>query len=252
VVEDPPYDRTKRIIETFEDKRIAYLRNQRRLGISGSRNKCVELAEGKYLFFTDGDCIVSADWIKQGLRSFADFGCAGVEGKTYYVSEEYQPSYSDRVVENKKGGEFMTCNIAYEKSVIMRIGGFDERYTCYEDRDLALRAAKFGKIHFNPKMIVYHQKSVLKPGEFVQMGRLIRNWVLIYKRFGDKKYILWRIVHPLNLVATIFPPLILGNFFIRRFRTKMDLVLLPFAYERLILERLSLWYMCAKERVLLI
>jgi glycosyltransferase involved in cell wall biosynthesis len=29
VVEDPPYDRTKRIIETFEDKRIVYLRNAR-------------------------------------------------------------------------------------------------------------------------------------------------------------------------------------------------------------------------------
>jgi GT2 family glycosyltransferase len=252
VVEDPPYDGTKRIIETFADKRIVYLRNQRRTGISGSRNKCIGLARGEYLFFTDDDCIVSANWVEQGLRSFLEFGCVGVEGKTLYVSEEYKPTYSDRVIENKRGGEFMTCNMAYKKSVIQRIGGFDERYTFLEDRDLALRVIKLGKIHFDPEMIVYHQKSVLGPREFLQRGKLVRNWVLIYKRFGEKKYLLWRIVHPLNLVAIIFPPLILGNLFIRRFRTKKDLVLLAFVYKRLMLERLSLWDMCARERVFLI
>lgn len=175
-----------------------------------------------------------------------------MEGKTYYISEEYKPTYSDKVIENKRGGEFMTCNMAYKKSVIERIGGSDERYTSLEDRDLALRAIKLGKIHFDPEMIVYHQKSILEPREFLQRGKIVRNWVLIYKRFGEKKYILWRIVNPLNLLAIFLPPLILGDLFIRRFRTKKDLVLLPFVCVRLVLERLSLWDMCARERVLLI
>ena len=88
---------------------------------------------------------------------------------------------SDNVVENKTGGQFPTCNIVYKKSVLNEIGGFDERYTYMEDRDLALRAKRFGKINFNPKMIVYHQKKTFTPREFVVKGKEVRNRVFFGK-----------------------------------------------------------------------
>jgi len=252
IVEDPPFDRTKNIIDTFEDKRIRHLRNQRNYGLSKSRNQSVELARGKYIFFTDADCIVSKNWIEQGLNSFHDLDCIGVEGKTYYVSRDYKSTFSDGVIENSKGGQFMTCNIAYKKSVLENIGGFDEMFTYLEDRDLALRAIKLGRICFNPEMIVYHQKITLKPTQFVQRGKRIRNWVLLYKKFREKTFLLWRIVRPLNLMAILFPPLILVSFFHNSYRTKEDFVLFPFIYVKLIYERLNLWDMCISERVFLI
>ena len=146
----------------------------------------------------------------------------------------------------------MTGNIAYKKSVIERVGGFDERYTYLEDRDLALRAMKFGRIDFNPEMIVYHPKNILKPRQFVEVGKRIRNRVLLYKKFGEKTSFLWRIVCPLNLMAIIFPPLIFVSFFRNRYKNKEDFVLFPFIYLKLIYERLNLWDMCIKERVFLI
>jgi GT2 family glycosyltransferase len=252
VVEDPPFDRSESLIKAFEDERIMYVRNWTRLGISGSRNKCIELANGEYIFWTDGDCTVSHDWIKQGLESLHDLDCIGVEGKTYYVSEEYEPTFSDGVIENKNGGQFMTCNIAYKKSVLQKIGGFDDSYSYLEDRDLAAKAMKHGKIYFNPNMVVHHQKITLRPARFVKTGERTRNRVFLYKKSKERKFILWRIVFPLNLISLLFPPLVFVSLYRNRYRTKEDFALFPFVYIRLIYERLSLWNTCAKERVFLI
>jgi glycosyltransferase involved in cell wall biosynthesis len=252
VVEDPPFDRTEKIIDSFNDKRIRHFRNQVKLGLSGSRNKGLELAEGKYIFFTDDDCVVSPNWIEQGLISIQEKDCIGVEGKTYYVSEKYAPTMSDNVVENKTGGQYPTCNIVYKKSVLNDIGGFDERYTYMEDRDLALRAKRLGRISFNPNMIVYHQKKTFTPSEFVQTAKEARNRVLLHKKLHDRTFFAWRILYPMNLVAIFFPPLIISSFFSTRYKTKADFALFPFTYVRLIYERLNFWDMCARERVFLI
>jgi len=142
--------------------------------------------------------------------------------------------------------------MAYKKSVIERIRGFDERYTYQEDRDLALRAMKLGKIIFNPEMIVFHQKVTLKPPQFVQGGKRARNRVLLYKKFGERKRMLWRIFNPSDLMSILFPPLIFGSLFIHRYKTKEDLGLFPFIYIRMIYQRLNLWDMCIRERVFLI
>jgi GT2 family glycosyltransferase len=252
VVEDPPFDRSESIIKAFEDERITYVRNRTRLGISGSRNKCIELANGEYIFWTDGDCTVSHDWIKRGLETLHALDCVGVEGRTYYVSEEYEPTFSDGVIENKNGGQFMTCNIAYKKSVLQEIGGFDDSYSYLEDRDLAVKAMKHGKIYFNPNMVAYHQKITLRPARFVKTGERLKNRVFLYKKSKERKFILWRIVFPFNLISLIFPPLVFVSLFRNKYRTKEDFALFPFIYIRLIYERLSLWNTCAKERVFLI
>lgn len=252
VVEDPPFDEAGSKIASFKDDRIRYFRNQYHLGIAKSRNKCVELARGEYVFFTDDDCIVGKDWMEQGLRSLSQPGCIGVEGKTYYVSDEYQPTYSDIVTENKTGGCYNTCNIAYKKSVISQIKGFDERYTYHEDRDLAKRAMKLGGISFNPKMIVYHQKIDLTPKAFVKTGSRLADRALLFKRFRETDLFLWRIAYPRNLITIIFPPLFFGSFLLNKYKTIEDLILFPYGYLRLVYERLSFWRACAKERVFLI
>lgn len=252
VVEDPPYDRTKEILDSFKDRRIVYSRNPIFFGLPKTRNICVKQAKGNCLFFTDDDCVVSKDWIEQGLKLLARSDCVGVEGKTYYVSEEYEPTYSDRIVQNKKGEEFMTCSMAYKKRTLERTGGFDERYSYHEDRDLGLRARRLGRIFFNPKMIVYHQRSVLEPRQFVRTAKHIRNWVLICRKFQEEKTRLRRVVYPLNLMAMLCPPLVIGSIIRHRFKTKEDFALFPYIYVRVVYERLSLWNECAKQRVFLI
>ena len=162
LIDDLSNDRTKNIIEMFNDKRIRYFRNKKWLGISKNRNLGIKYAKGEYIFFTDGDCVVSKNWIEQGLKFLKNQDCAGVEGKIYYVSRYYKPSFSDHAHENKPG-EFMTGNIAYKRNVVEKVGGVDERYSYHEDKDLGLRVLRVGKIKFNPNMIVFVQKQVLTP-----------------------------------------------------------------------------------------
>jgi glycosyltransferase involved in cell wall biosynthesis len=252
IIDDMSSDNTKNIIEKFDGKRIRCFRNEKWLGISKSRNRGLEYAEGEYIFFTDGDCTVSKNWIEEGLKYLKDLNCLGVEGRIYYVSEDYEPTFSDHVMENRFGGHFMTGNMAYRRKIIKTIGGFDERLNYLEDRDIALRVMKHGKICFNSRMIVYHPQVILTPKRFVESAARIRNRVLLFKKFEERVFLFWRILFPLNLLKILFPPLIFSSLFFKRFKKSDDFKLLPFSYVYAICERLQLWKECAKERVFLI
>ena len=252
IVDDLSSDATKEKILAFNDKRIHYFVNKKFIGRSQSRNKSLGLAKGKYIFFTDGDCRVHKKWIEEGMKYLENPNVVGVEGKTTYVSEKYKPTRSDFVVENSRGRGFMTCNIAYKKTVLEKTGGFDERLTHLEDRDLALRAIKQGQIIFNDKMIVYHQKKSMSPAQFLKTANILGNRVLLYKKFGDKTLFFWRIALPQDLAKIIFPPIIFGSFLVNKYKSKKDFDIFPYIYVKLLIERLRFWKMCAKERVFLL
>jgi GT2 family glycosyltransferase len=252
IIEDGSTDRTRNIIKKLGDKRIRYFENKENLGIAKSRNIGLRLSEGEYIFFTDSDCIVTKNWIEEGLKFLENPNCVGVEGKIFYVSEEYKPTFSDHVCENKYGGQFMTGNIAYKRSIIKKVGGFDEKYTYNEDRDLALRIMKLGKICFNPNMIVYVQQQTVTPQDLMASAHHIKNRVYLFKKFGERKSTLWRIVYPWNLAMMLFPPVLFLSPLFYSFRKLDDFRLLPFRYIHAIYERVRLWKECARERVFLI
>ena len=252
IVDDISNDKTQEIISKFNDARLRYFRNERLLGLAASRNRCLKYARGKYVFFTDADCVVSQNWLREGLKDLETKNCMGVEGRTIYVSEQYTPTRSDDVVENRSGGQYPTCNMAYVKRILDNIGGFYDKFTYLEDRDLALRVKKIGKILFNSNMLVFHQKKTLSPVQLVRKAKNVRNRVLIYKKLGDKSFLLGRILYPLNLVAIFFPPLIIRNLFSANYKSKADYALFPYFYLSLIYERLNIWDMSARERVFIL
>jgi GT2 family glycosyltransferase len=253
IIDDFSCDNTRMIIEGFDDKQIRYFRNEKWLGISKSRNSGIKFARGEYIFFTDGDCTVSKNWIEEGFRYLKNPEYVGVEGTIYYVSENYEPTFSDHVMDNRSGGHFMTGNMAYKKNIVETVGGFDEKLTYLEDRDIALKIMKKGKICFNPKMIVYHPKVILTPKEYIKTASRIRNRVHLFKKFGNQKeFLLWRIFFPTNLVKILFPPLIFLSLFSNRFRNSNDFKLLPFSFVYVFCQRLHLWQECVRKRVFLI
>ena len=72
IIDDMSNDNTNNIIEKFNDKRIKCFKNMKWLGISKSRNRGLNHATGEYIFFTDGDCTVSKNWIEEGLKFLKD------------------------------------------------------------------------------------------------------------------------------------------------------------------------------------
>lgn len=252
IIDDMSTDNTKNIIEEFDDKRLKYFRNEKWLGISESRNNGIKHAEGEFVFFTDGDCTVSQNWVEEGLKCFREQNCVAVEGSVYYVSKDFEPTFSDYVMENKHGNKFMTGNVAYKKKVIQAVGGFDTELNYFEDRDIAYKIMRLGKFCFSPKMIAYHPRVTLTPKKFIESASHTKYRVSLFKKYGDKECIVGRIVFPLNLVKILCPPAIFASLFIHKFKSSDDYKLLPFTYIYAISERLQLWKMCIKKRVFLI
>jgi glycosyltransferase involved in cell wall biosynthesis len=241
-----------KIVKRFADPRIMFFLNDHWLGLAKSRNKSVSIASGEYIFFTDSDCIVSRDWIEKGLKSFASNRCVGVEGTVYYVSTDYEPTFSDHIMENRNGDNFITANMAYKAKILIDLGGFDERYTYNEDRDVAFKIKKKGEILFNPEMIVYHQRVTFSPKKYLKSAGFSKNRVYLYKKYHDKSCLYWRFFNPANLLKVIFPPAVFFSFFLKKFRSREDYLLLPFSYPFAIKERILFWRECIRERVFLI
>jgi glycosyltransferase involved in cell wall biosynthesis len=251
LIDDASTDKTASIIKRFQDSRIKYYKNPQWYGISKSRNEGLKKATGCYIFYTDADCTIEDDWIQEGLNSLRQPKCVGVEGKIVYVSKNYQPTYSDHVMENLYGGNFMTGNAAYRVDILRSVGGFNEKLTYLEDREVAFKIMKFGKILFNPNMIVYHPKVVLTPKRYIKSAAYTKNRIYL-KRFGDKKCFLGPIIFPGNLLKILFPPAILASLFFNKFKTSDDYRLLPLAYVFAVSERLNVWLEGARERVFVI
>jgi glycosyltransferase involved in cell wall biosynthesis len=59
IINDCSKDGTKKIIQSFSDKRIVYLENKKNIGRSISRNKGIEKAKGEFIAIIDGDDIAA-------------------------------------------------------------------------------------------------------------------------------------------------------------------------------------------------
>ena len=253
LIDDNSNDNTLKIVKSFSDSRIRYVRNDTRLGYARSSNKSLQFCAGDYVFFTGGDCVVANDWIEQGLKCFETENCAGVEGTICYVSKEYRPTYSDYVMRNDAPGSFMTGCMAYRRSVLKEVGGFDERYTYGSDRNLGLKVLRAGgRIIFNQDMRVFHPQHIRGIREFVQTAERVKVRVLFFKEFRDKPNIIWRVFAPADLFEILFPPAILVSLLVNRYRKWDDFKLLPFIFVRAVYERYCLWRECIRERVFLI
>jgi len=253
IVDDCSKDKTIKILKKIKDKRLKILKTSINGGSAIARNLGVANSSGKYIFFTDGDCIASKNWIKNGVKVFEKEKCLGVEGKIYYVSKDHKPDVMENEVENFLGGAYMGANIAYSKKVLDLVKGYDNQLIRMQDRDLALKVLKKGKIIFAPNMLVTHQKFYWT---FKKKMRLAKEGaktnVILFKRYKDNNQIFWRIYQPLNLLALFFPPIVLGLLFTKRFRKFSDLKVLLWTYSFVVVERFSLWKNAIKERVFLI
>lgn len=250
VIDDFSYHKTYEILTSFKDKRLKIVRNTKNEGITKSRNIGLNSSIGEFIFFTDGDCIPRRNWLEEGLKTFQNENCVGVEGKTYY--SVIQPTMSDRVTENLRGKEYRTCNIAYKKKIIKEVSCFDARYkNAYEDLDLALRIKRKGKITFNKYMVVGHQQKKWSVKQLFDAKR-VKDEILLIKRYNYGKNMIWKILHPIDLLVLLFPFLILGSFIVNRYKTKEDFKLFPVIYVKSIYLRLLIWKTAFKEKIFLI
>lgn len=252
IIDDKSTDNTKEIILSFDDKRINLIDiNEEKTGYGNLRNYALQETSGKYIFFTDADCVPHYNWIKEALVQFKKKGCVGVEGKTFYESEG-AITVSDYFTYRVKPEGYMTCNVAYLRDYLKKLGGFDSNFKyVYEDRDLGIRMKKLGKVNFSPNMLIFHQQKKLTIKNLFIRARRAGDMIYFDKKHGRKnsEYIKKNIMYPAHLIIVFFPPLI---FLSSRIETSYDLYFTFMKYFSFVYERFIIWKSAIKYKKIIL
>jgi len=180
LVDDGSQPPLERFAKKFQDKLSLKILRQPPLGPASARERGWREAQAEIIIFLDADVIPQKGWLGAILAPFEkDALLAGVEGKTISSNLNELTPFS-HFLYNLEGGKYLTCNIAYRRSWLERVGGFDLRfrYPWREDSDLAFRIIKQGgKIIFEPKAVVDH------PVRPVSLRRLV--WFYNWRRGYD-------------------------------------------------------------------
>lgn len=103
IVNDGSTDNSAEIIRSYgdRDKRIVILINEKRMGLTGSLNRALAVAKGKFIARQDADDISVADRLESQLKVFAGNSEVGLVGTAItFINKDGQPGKTLLVPEN--------------------------------------------------------------------------------------------------------------------------------------------------------
>jgi len=223
VVDDASGDETQQILEEAagaDGLRVRSLRLDPGRGPAAARNAGWRAARAPIVAFTDDDCIASPGWLAGVLDAASAAPDSVLQGRTDPRPDELHEHgpFSRTLRVHELGPYYQTCNVAYPRELLERVGGFDEdTFTVPggEDADLAWRAQAAGAgTAFVPDAQVYHAVSRLGPlgklrvawrwSETVRIfarHQELRRSVLVHRVFWKRThYLLFRVI-----VAALLP-----------------------------------------------
>jgi O-antigen biosynthesis protein len=164
VVNDGSTDGTLAIAERFGYCRIISQPNK---GLSVARNVGAEAATGEIVAYTDSDCVADPDWLTYLVAKMESADLVACGGPNFPPPENSLvpaavavspggPTHvllADDVAEHIAG-----CNMAFRRSVLLSMGGFDPIYRAAgDDVDICWRFQDAGHvIGFSPAAVVWH------------------------------------------------------------------------------------------------
>ncbi len=151
--DSPDNTQLDKIVASFNDGRIKYLRNDKNIGISPSRNKLIDIAKGEYLAVMDHDDIAMPErFAKQVefLDNNMEYGVVSARVQIFNTTEVYdRPSNDDDI----KLALVHSCAVIHPVSMIRKAVlidnniRYEETYTPAEDYALWCRLSLHTKFH---------------------------------------------------------------------------------------------------------
>jgi len=166
-------------------------------GLSSARNTGLFAATGEIVAYIDDDAYHDADWLKYLLAAFLQSGFVGVGGPNLPPPGD---GWAADCVANSPGGPIHVmltdreaehipgCNMAFWKSALLAIGGFDERFrVAGDDVDLCWSLQKHNyKLGFSPAAVVWHHRRNSLRTYWKQQKGYGRAEALLEKKWPEK------------------------------------------------------------------
>ena len=137
-----------RALEGPRPGQIIVVRDADGSGPAAARNTGWRAARAEWVVFLDDDVLPERDWLR---RLAADLDVpgwvAGSQGRIRVpLPAGRKPTDWERNVRRLETAEYATADMAYRRSVLEEVGGFDERFPSAfrEDAELALRVLRAG------------------------------------------------------------------------------------------------------------
>jgi len=165
VVDGSSDDETKEVVKGFGDRRIRYVSETGRRGLSNARNMGIRSSMGDYVALLDDD----DEWLPYKLEMQVDlldrltenYGVVYSGYRTEQdgrIAGEYYPAErGDVYARMLKGSILSVPTIIIRRSCFEVVGYFDEELPSCEDWDMWIRLAKEYKFEYVPEILaVYH------------------------------------------------------------------------------------------------
>ncbi len=166
-------------------------------GLGSARNTGLFAATGEIVAYIDDDAYPDPDWLKYLAATFLDSGFVGVGGPNLPPCDD---GWVADCVSNAPGGPIHVlltdreaehipgCNMAYRKSALLEIGGFDERFrVAGDDVDVCWSLQKHDwKLGFSPAAVVWHHRRNSVRTYLKQQRGYGRAEALLEKKWPEK------------------------------------------------------------------
>lgn len=190
-----------------EDKRIRFLESERDLNPAEARNRGIKAARGKLIFFIDADCIAPSTWMATLLKALHEGhpvvgGPIWFEDSDFWILSDNVAHFHDLLPDIGRGVNrhymLATANMLVEKTILEKVGMFDESFPTAEDFGLSLRIRNAGyDLFFEPEAKIIHRPVRDSLGAVLRHSAgWARHSIRVRKRYRDELESPWFLFQP--------------------------------------------------------
>ena len=170
LINDGSTDSTKDILDSFNDPRLKII-HQKNAGMIQAAYKGLEIAEGNFILFLDGD-----DECKKETLSELFSAIKNNPGSAFsycdYIEVDLNNN-SRKIVSTEDIFNTLACGILWKREVIEELGFWDKTLI-FPEHDFMIRALKkYNGVRVNKPLYIYnkHDKSATANKEMVEKGK---------------------------------------------------------------------------------
>ena len=165
ILDDCPADDREQIVKSYADNRIKYAKNPQNMGISASRNKLIDMAQGEYLAIFDHDDISLPERLeKEAAYLDAHPKCGGVSCAKKNIIGGKVVVYPENNAEITRQ-LFVSCCVIHSASMVRKSVleanniSYEEEYSPAEDYAMYCRLVGKTEFHNLPE-VLFHYRNV--------------------------------------------------------------------------------------------